>query len=245
MLAKNGERLIADALAALDWCDEVLVLDTGSTDDTCRIAASFANVRLVRLEGPFPGFGPAHGRAAALARNDWILSVDCDEIVSGELAEEISSLDLDPGCVYAMPFDNYFNRRLIRSCGWHPESHERLFNRRATGFCGSKVHERILSDGLATVRLRNPIRHYSYDSLRDFLRKMNDYSTLFAEQNAGGRRSGPGKAVARSAWAFLKSFILQKGMFQGYEGLVISAYKAQTVFWKYLLLHEANTRGGA
>jgi glycosyltransferase involved in cell wall biosynthesis len=240
LLTKDSAARIGEAIGALGWCDEVVVFDTGSTDETIEIARRHPNVTIHRLAGPFPGFGRAHGRAVALARNDWILSIDSDEIVSSELAEEISGMRLDPNTVYSMPFHNYFNGRLITSCGWYPDHHERLFNRTATNFCASEVHERVQTDGLRRVRLRHPVRHYSYCSLDDFLRKMQFYSRLFAEQNAGSRRSSPARAVLRSAWAFIKSYCLQRGCLQGREGLIISAYKAQTVFWKYLLLDEAN-----
>lgn len=242
VLTKNSSALLADVLAALDWCDEVLVLDTGSTDATLSIAAQFANVSLHQLQGAFPGFGKVRQLAVSLARNDWILSIDSDEVVSAELRDEILGLTLDPRAVYVMPFANYFNDRLITSCGWAPDRHERLFDRRVTNFCNSDVHERLRLDHVSCVQLRHPIRHYSYRTMDDFLRKMSAYSHLFAAQNRGRKRSSPLKAVARSVWAFGKSYLLERGILDGTEGLVISAYKAQTVFWKYLLLHEANSR---
>ncbi len=245
ILTKNSQALLRDVLAALEWCDEVVVLDTGSTDATLSIAAQFANVSLHQLRQPFPGFGRAHQMAVALARHDWILSIDSDEVVSPKLRDEISTLALDPRTVYVIPFENYFNGRLITTCGWAPDRHERLFNRTAANFCASEVHERVRSDGLSVVHLRQPIWHYSYRCLEDFLVKMSAYSKLFAVQNAGRRKSSSLKAVSRSAWAFVKSYVLERGMLQGAEGLVISVYKAQTVFWKYLLLHEANRRGTA
>jgi glycosyltransferase involved in cell wall biosynthesis len=240
ILTKNSAARLREVLQALQWCDEVVVLDTGSTDETIAIAQAQDNVAIFRLAGPFPGFGRAHERAVALARNEWILSIDSDEIVSPELAEEISGLRLDPGTVYSLPFHNYFGGRLITSCGWHPESHERLFNRQATNFCASEVHERVQTGGLRTRRLRHPVRHFSYGSVEDFLRKQQVYGRLFAAQHAGRKRGGPAKALARSIWAFLKAYGLQRGCLQGREGLIISANKAQTVFWKYLLLDEAN-----
>jgi glycosyltransferase involved in cell wall biosynthesis len=244
ILTKNSERLLAEVLAALHWCDEVVVLDTGSTDRTLAIAATFPNVCLHQLPEPFPGFGVAHQRLTALARNDWILSVDSDEVVSAELAAEIAAQALDPHTVYVVPFENYFNGKHITTCGWAPDRHERLFNRTVTDFCASEVHERVQTRNLSVVRLRHAIRHYSYHSCDDFLRKLSAYSHLFAGQHAGRKRSGPAKAVARSVWAFVKSYVLERGFLQGGEGLIISAYKSQTVFWKYLLLHEANRRAG-
>ena len=245
LLTRNSERLLPRALDALQWCDQIVVLDTGSTDATRVIAARYKNVSLHRLPGPFPGFGLAHQYAVALARHDWILSVDSDEIVTPELATEITALPLDRRTVYAMPFRNYFNGRHITTCGWSPDRHERLFHRGETNFCASEVHERVRTRGLRVVTLQHGIDHYSYERLEDFLRKMSAYSQLFAEQNAGRRRASASLAVARSTWAFFKSYLWQRGALQGREGLVISAYKAQTVFWKYLLLEEANARHAA
>ena len=242
VLTKNSARLLPDVLAALAWCDEVIVYDTGSTDDTLAVAAAFPNVRSHQPSGSFAGFGVARQSAISLARNDWIFSVDSDEIVTPELADEIAALELDPRTVYVVPFENFFRGRHITTCGWSPDRHERLFNRTVTNFCRSEVHECVQTKNLAVVRLRCPIRHFSYQSTGDFLRKMSAYSQLFAEQHAGKKRSSPAKAVARSAWAFFKSFVLERGILQGADGLVISAYKSQTVFWKYLMLHEANGR---
>lgn len=245
VLTRDNAQTLPRVLAALEWCAEVVVLDTGSTDGTLAIAASFSNVSLHQLTGAFPGFGRVHQLAVELARHDWILSVDSDEVVSADLADEILALPLDRRVVYAIPFENYYNGKHITTCGWSPDCHERLFNRTATNFCASEVHERVQTRHLAVRRLRNPIEHYSYRSLDDFLRKMSAYSRLFATQNAGRKKSSPVKAVARSGWAFFKSYFLERGVLQGTEGLVISAYKAQTVFWKYLMLHEANRRAGA
>lgn len=242
VLTKNSEALLGEVLESLAWCTEVVVLDTGSTDSTLTIAASFANVSVHRLAGPFYGFGRARQQAVALARHNWILSVDSDEVVSPELRDEIGRLELDPQAVYVIPFRNYYNGKHITSCGWSPDRHERLFHRESTNFCASEVHERVNTANLSCVPLEHAIHHYSYQSFDDFLRKMTAYSQLFARQHAGRKSSGPGKAVVRCLWAFFKSYVLQRGIFQGTEGLVISAYKAQTVFWKYLMLHEANNR---
>ncbi len=240
ILTKDSARLLPTVLAALDWCDEVIVLDTGSTDATCAIAATFANVKVHHLVGPFPGFGRAHRRAVELARHDWILSIDSDEVVSPELAAEIGACPLDAHTVYTLPFHNFFRGKHITTCGWFPDRHERLFNRSVTNFCSSEVHERVQTTGLTVAPLRAPVRHYSYHHTGDFLRKMSAYARLFAEQNVGRKKSGPVTAVTRSLWAFFKSYVLERGFTQGAEGLTISAYKSQVVFWKYLMLHEAN-----
>lgn len=106
ILTKNGAKRLADVLAALKWCDEVVVLDTGSTDRTLEIACGFSDVTLHELVGPFPGFGRAHRRAVALCRNDWILSIDSDEVLTEALAAELIRMEPCPRTVYAIPFHN-------------------------------------------------------------------------------------------------------------------------------------------
>ncbi len=152
---------------------------------------------------------------------------------------------LDPDTVYAMPFHNYFNDRKITTCGWHPDRHERLFNRKTTNFSDSLVHEKVGTAGLRVQLLRSPVRHYSYGSLGDFLSKMQTYTTLFADQNAGRRHGGAPEGVLPWGLEFFPVLPQGPGISAGYEGFVISAYQAQTVFWKYLKLGEANRKMAA
>ncbi len=240
ILTRNSAKRLTAVLEALRWCDQVLLFDTGSSDGTLAMARRFRNVEVHELAGPFPGFGRARRQAIALARNDWILAIDSDEVVTDALSAELARLQPSPQTVYALPFHNHYNGRLITSCGWYPEHHERLFNRRVTNFCVSEVHERVATQGLRIEVLRSPVLHYSYDSPDDFLRKMRAYSQLFAAQHVGKKASSPGRALRSSLWAFVKSYFLQRGFLQGFDGLTISIYKAQTSFWKYQFLDQAN-----
>jgi glycosyltransferase involved in cell wall biosynthesis len=238
ILTRDAERMLHACLQALSCFSDIVVLDNGSLDATLDIARGFANVRL--FQEPFTGFGPLHNRAAELAANDWILSIDSDEIVTPELCTEIRALPLDSDCVYSFPMENYFNGRRITCCGWHPDRHVRLFHRRRTRFTNVAVHEGVITRGLREIRLQHPVRHFSYGCVADFLTKMQRYSDQFAAQHVGGRSASPLKAVLRGAFAFFKSYVLQRGMFHGYEGLLISAYNGHTAFYKYLKLYEAN-----
>jgi glycosyltransferase involved in cell wall biosynthesis len=240
ILTQNSARKLAAVLEALSWCSEVVVLDTGSTDDTRGIAAGFANVSVHRHQGAFLGFGAMHRQATELARNDWILSIDSDEVVSAALAAEIQGLRLDRQTVYELPFDNYVSNRRITTCGWAGEHHRRLYHRRVTNFSADRLHEKVDACGLTVRRLRHPVRHYSYDSLDDFLRKMQAYTTLFAEQHCGRRSAGPIKAWSHGAWTFFRSYFLRRGILQGHVGFLVSAYCAHTAVWKYLKLAELN-----
>ncbi|MCH9626771.1 MAG: hypothetical protein S4CHLAM2_03990 [Chlamydiales bacterium] len=238
ILVKNGERCLKEVLDSLQKFDEIVVYDTGSTDDTLTLAKSYPNVRIIQQ--PFTGFGPDHNAAAAQAQHDWILSIDADEVLSEELANEILSTSLDPHTVYSLPRHNYYNGRHIKWCGWHPESVIRLYNKQITAFSEAMVHEKVEDKGLKKMRFFQPLRHYSYASVSDFLQKMEHYSTLFAQQYQHKRKSSPLTAYLHGMTAFFKSFILKRGFLGGYEGFLISAYNGHTAFYKYLKLYEAN-----
>ncbi len=237
VIVKNGQRKLRDVLQALQGFNEVLIFDSGSTDQTLKIAKTFSNVSI--YQRPFEGFGPAHNQAAELAKNDWILSIDADEVISEALAEEILNLKLDPKNVYSLPFHNYFNGKWIKWCGWYPEKHIRLYNRKSTQFSQAMVHEGVESKGVV-VQLKNPVKHYSYETISDFLNKMERYSTLFAKQYEGKKKSSPLIASYHGVGAFLKSFFIKRGFMGGFEGLLISLYNGQTAFYKYLKLYERN-----
>jgi glycosyltransferase involved in cell wall biosynthesis len=238
VLAKNSEKYLKEVLKSLSLFGEVIVYDTGSTDETIDIAQSFPNVRVIRA--PFVGFGPTHNMASAAAKNNWILSMDSDEIATPELVKAITNEDLDLKSVYSFQRHNYFNGKFIKWCGWYPDRQIRLYNKTKTKFSDDQVHEAIVSEGMRSVALPGPIIHYSYGSINDFLSKMQSYSTLFASQNRGKKKSSLSKALAHGFFAFFKSYFLKMGFLGGYEGYVISAYNSHTAYYKYLKLYEAN-----
>jgi glycosyltransferase involved in cell wall biosynthesis len=240
ILTKNSQKYLAEVISALQIFDEVLVCDTGSKDQTLEIARHFPNVTI--YERPFIGFGPTHNVASSLAKYDWILSIDSDEVVTTELADEIRFLTLTRGCVYSFPRHNEYRGKWIRWCGWHPDRQIRLYNRLDTQFTEAQVHEAVDVRHLKNIHLHSPLRHYSYDEVNDFLYKMQSYSSLFALQYQGKKSSSLAKAIAHGCFAFFKSYILKRGFLGGQEGFEISFYNANTAFYKYLKLAEANRR---
>lgn len=238
ILTKNSQKYLAEVLSALIMFDEVLVCDTGSTDQTLEIARRFSNVTL--YERPFIGFGPTHNVASNLAKHDWILSIDSDEIVTPELANEIGALTLTRGYVYSFPRHNEYRGKWIRWCGWHPDRQIRLYHRIDTQFTDAQVHEAVDMRQLKEIHLQFPLRHYSYDGVNDFLNKMQSYSSLFALQYQGKKSSSLTKAIAHGWFAFFKSYILKRGFLGGQEGFEIAFYNGNTAFYKYLKLAEAN-----
>ncbi len=236
ILTKNNEETLGSVLESVCSFDEVILLDTGSTDTTLELAQIYPNVKV--FKSPFIGFGPLHNLAAQYASHDWILSLDSDEVLTPELAEEILAVKLDPQKVYSFPFDNYFNGKHIKWCGWYPDRHIRLYNKTATSFTDDQVHEKVKP--LQEIAFKHPVKHYSYRSIADFLHKMDRYSTLFAEQNLHKKRSSFTKALLHGSFAFIKSYIIKKGFLGGKEGYIISLYNAQTTFYKYLKLAYAS-----
>lgn len=238
-LTKDNEDKIADFLSRLKGFDQVVLLDTGSKDSTCKLAQEFENVKVYKSE--FIGFGPLRNKGAKLAKNDWILALDSDEILSDELISFFQNPSLDPKKVYSFPFHNYFNGKWIKGCNWHPEKHTRLYHREKTGFSKDHVHERVIDNHLIESLIPHPICHYSYRDIDDFLVKMHRYSTLFALQNKG-KKSSFTKAISHGIFAFIKSYFLKRGIFDGKEGFIISLYNAETAYYKYLKLAYLNKK---
>lgn len=234
VLTKNNQKTLQKTLDSLKSFDEVIVLDSGSTDETLTIALKYPNV--TTHTSPFLGFGPMHNYASKLASNDWILSIDSDEVPSEELIRELTDLKLDPQVVYEVERHNYFNGKHIKWCGgWHPDFVTRLYHRRSTRFTDDLVHERVEIKELTRVTLKNPLNHTPYVEIADFLDKMQHYSDLYADQHRG-RPASLFQAIFHGWHAFFKSYVLKRGFMGGKEGFVISIYNSHSAFYKYLKL---------
>ncbi|MCH9613681.1 MAG: hypothetical protein SP1CHLAM54_06900 [Chlamydiia bacterium] len=223
-----------ETLESIKSFDDIVVISNGT--DT--FIPHLPQMRVI--EHTFTGFGPLRNLAATHAKHDWILALDADEVLSPALLDELKTLTLKPKTIYAMPFKNYFNNRWIKGCGWYPDRHPRLYNKKETAFTNTKVHEGLIEDSLTRHNLTSPIIHYSYETLSDFLKKMEIYSDLFATEHQGSKKSSFTKALIHGGFAFFKSYILKRGFLDGREGYIISVYQGQTAYYKYLKLLEAN-----
>jgi len=237
ILTKNSSKYLKQVLHAVREFDEVVILDNGSTDDTMNIARTFENV--VVHEHEFIGFGPLKNYASSLAKNDWVLSLDSDEILTKEFIDSLKNKNLDPQSVYTIERMNYYKEKKIQYC-WNNDIIVRLYHKNSTKFNDRYVHEGIESNGLHVELLNGSIKHYSYSSISEFMIKADRYSTLFAEQHAGKSKSSPGKAISHALFAFIKTYILKRGFLDGYIGLVISYTQASEKFYKYMKLYEKN-----
>lgn len=238
VIAYNEEDRLAGALRSVGFCDEVVVVDAGSTDATRRVAEE-AGARVL-VSAPWPGFVAQRRLATAAAHHDWVLALDADERVSEPLRGEIEALrarGLDgPG--YAMPRVSHYLGRWIRATDWYPDVQLRLFDRRRAQWQGGLVHESVRPDG-AAARLRHELQHFSYRDVGEHLQHIEEYARLWARQAfAEGRRAGPAAAFGAGAFTFFRNYILKRGLLLGGTGLVVSTLNAHYTFTKLLLLHE-------
>jgi glycosyltransferase involved in cell wall biosynthesis len=240
ILTKNNQETIERTLESVRSFPEVLLFDTGSSDDTLKIASQHANVHIKTTV--FSSFGALRNEAASLASHDWILALDSDEELSDALVREIQKTPLDEETIYSFPRHNFYNGKAILFCGWHPEQVARLYHRKKSHFDQAYVHESLVLDGKKIHLFSSPIFHTPYRSLEDFLSKMQLYSSLFAEQHQAKKKSSLTIAIVHALAAFFKSYFLKKGLFGGAEGFIISMYNSQTAFYKYLKLWERNKK---
>ena len=229
---------IAAVLASVAWADEVLVVDSESTDDTVAIARSHGARVLVR---PWPGYIEQKNFAAASASHDWILSVDADERVTPALASEIKALlgaTEPPARAYRVPRVTWHLGRWVRSTDWYPDWQLRLYDRRVASWTGRYVHESVKAEG-PVARLSGELQHYAYRDIADHLETIDRYTTLAARQmDEQGRRASLLDVVFHAPFAFLRNYLLRGGIGDGLAGFLISAFNAHYVFLKFAKLWE-------
>ena len=238
IIVKNGATTIKNTLDALVDFDDVVVYDNGSTDGTQEICKLYKNVNLI--EGEFLGFGPTKNKAASYAKYDWIIVIDSDEVVDDELLNTLKTKKLDKNTVYILNFHAYYKNIKVNYCGWNNQKIKRVYNKLVTKFNDNMVHENIIDKNMNTEVLKGNIKHYSYQSISQFIIKTDRYSSLFANENKGKKSSSPAKAFFSAVYAFFKTYILRQGFRDGYVGLIISYSRASVVFYKYMKLYEAN-----
>ncbi len=239
IIVKNGEKTIGSTLDALKSFSNVVVYDNGSVDSTISIAESYPNVSLIL--GDFLGFGPTKNKAVTYAKHDWIFSLDADEVVSKSLVDSLKMKALDQHVVYQIFRKNYYKDIHIKHC-WNNDKIVRLYHRQNAKFNDKKVHENIVIKGLEVKLLDGFVDHYPYNNISDFIKKVDVYSSEFASDNKGARRSSPVKAILNGSFSFFKTYFLKRGFLDGYAGLVIAFSHMATNFYKYIKLYELNQK---
>lgn len=231
VLTRNEERNLARCLASVTWAEEIVVVDSESTDRTQEVAARFGARFIIR---PWPGFREQWNFAVGEATHLWVLVLAADEWLTEDAAREIRNV------LEAPLADGYRSLRVTAFTGafvrwaWHPDPQLRLFRKDRGGFEGGLVHESVrLEEGCRVERLRQPLLHLTYRSIREFLDRMNRYTDLAAaSMRHDGRRFSALQLVIRPPATFLKYYVLRLGMLDGMRGLVASVGAAGYVFLK-------------
>lgn len=237
IITYNEEEEIRDCLESVKWADEIVVVDSFSTDKTLDICRQYTN-KVFQHE--WSGYSNQKNYAINVTTNPWILILDADERVSERLTKEIKEiLDKDLGVDgYYIPRKSYFLGRWIRYGGWYPDYSIRLFRKDKGRFEQREVHESVRING-KTAKLKNHLEHYTYRNLSEYIQRMDRYSTLAAMEMVGeGRRSGPRNILFRPILTFFRMYILKQGFREGIYGLLISVLYSYYTFLKYAKLWE-------
>ena len=242
LITKNEEANLKDCLESVSFADEIIVVDSQSSDKTQEIARSF-DAKL-EITSDWPGFGPQKNRALNLATQDWVLSIDADERVTPELKQEILTAIASPNVAdcYAIPRSSWYCGRFMKHSGWYPDYVDRLFKRGSAKFSDHLVHERLLPTG-SSGKLNNHFLHYSYRDFSQVLKKVDVYSSAAAQQAfKQGKKGGLGEALIHGFWAFFRTYVLRRGFLDGKHGLALAISNAATSYYKYLKLWQLQNK---
>jgi glycosyltransferase involved in cell wall biosynthesis len=239
IISKNEAARIRGCLESVSWADEIVVLDSGSNDETLEICREYTDK--VFVNDDWQGFGVQKNRVLDLCSGRWILSLDADERVTSELRGEIEQIvaaeSAIPYPIYELPRLSRYCGREMRHGGWWPDYVARLFYTGSARFSEDLVHERLIYDSEAG-RLIAPLKHHSFDSLEQVLDKVDRYSTAGAQRLfEQGKRGSLSKAVIRSLWSFLRTWIFRMGFLDGREGFMLAVSNAEGTYYKYLKLY--------
>lgn len=248
IITLNEAQRLPACLESVRFADEVIVLDSGSRDETAALAQAWG--ARVETTSDWPGFGPQKNRAVALARCDWVLSLDADEQLTPALQMEIQAVLRDPKHeAYALPRLSSYCGRFIHHSGWWPDEVPRLFKKETGRFSDDAVHERLLVSG-SLGRLKAPLLHHSFAHPEDVLSKMNRYSSASAQAMAArGKRATIWTAILHGWWAFVRTYFLRRGFLDGREGFLLAVSNAEGSYYRYVklmyLVEEANQKSTA
>ena len=235
VVAKNEAADLGAALASVAWADEIVVVDSHSTDETVAIARRFTDRVVVH---DWLGHVEQKNYAASLASHDWILSLDADERVTPELAAEVrAALTSEPAhAAFRIPRVTWHLGRWIRTTDWYPDYQLRLYDRRRAAWASRPVHESVSATG-PVGRLTSDLQHFAYRDLQHHFATMDRYTTLAAQDmRAQGRRAGVFDLTMHPWAAFMRNYVLRRGFMDGTAGFVVSTMNAYYVFLKFAKL---------
>ena len=235
LIVKNESENMAECLSDLSWCDEIIVLDSGSQDNTVEIARQFTDK--VYSEPDWQGFGLQRQRAQDKTQADWVFMIDADERVTEQLRNNILQVvsENDLNCVYEIPRLSRCFGKYIRHSGWYPDFVIRLYPRDKAAYSPDRVHEKLLFDQrMQVVKLKGDLLHFTYRDLEHYLRKSAQYAKEWAEQRAEqGMSASLSKGVLHGIGCFIKMYILSAGFLDGRHGFLLAMLSAHSTFAKY------------
>ena len=242
VITYNEAEHITAALESVSWADEIIVVDSGSTDGTADLARAKATSVIVR---GWPGYSAQKNFAADQASNEWVLSMDADERVTPALAEEIRALlSKEPEARgYRIKRVSRYLGEWIRTTDWFPDYQLRLYDRRAGRWNGLRIHESFRLAQGAPGQLRQELEHYAYRDISHHVQKIDAYTTLIADEWMDrGRRTTAIQVAVHPIFAFVRNYVLRAGFRQGTTGLVVSVLNSYYVFLKFAKLWERQRR---
>lgn len=262
LITHNEAANITDCLASVAFADQIIVVDHDSTDNTVALAKT-AGAQVLQTTD-WPGFGVQKNRALDLASSDWVFSIDADERVTPELAEQIkaainfeANFDVKMNCkpdhfrnnfiglhdAFTMPRLTQFCGQWIRHCGWTPDHVLRLFKRGSARFSNDLVHERLVRSQGTCGKLTTPMLHFSYPTPASYWRKLDQYSQSWAMQRyLEGKKTSMLRAAMSGMVAFVKTYFLRLGFLDGALGFAVCTMQAQSAFGKYFTLYCLNLK---
>lgn len=235
VITKNETHNIEACLRSVAFADQVIVLDSGSTDNTLEIAKALGAE--VSSNPDWQGFGVQKNRALALANSDWVLSIDADERVQPELqAEILAAIKSNAFDVYSFPRLSSYCGQYMHHSGWYPDRVTRLFRRHSARFSDDLVHEKLVTTG-KVGQLSGCLLHESFRNFETVLEKIDRYSSAGAQGLFNkGKDSSFSKALGHGLWAFIRTYFLRMGFLDGWMGLALAISNAEGTYYRYLKL---------
>ncbi len=247
IITKNESNHLASCLETLDWVDEIVVLDSGSTDTTCEIARSYGAI--VEKSPDWQGFGIQRQRAQNLASSQWIFMIDADERVSPELKQSILKLIQGPAVIGRISRLSWCFGDFIRYSGWYPDMIDRIYPQNMANYNENLVHEKLENPNKLPIQnLEGDLLHFTYDSMRHYLVKSAHYAELWAEERKRrGKKASITNAILHGTGCFVRMYFLKRGFLDGRQGLLLALLSAHSTFVKYadLWLRSQSTREDA
>lgn len=239
LITKNEEKHLPACLESVLFADEIIVVDSGSTDATVAIASRYG-ARVTQTDD-WPGFGPQKNRALALATFPWVLSIDADELVTPQLRNEITQVILEnKHAAFNIPRLSEFCGKPIRHSGWWPDYVLRLFKRDIGQFTKVPVHEHV-EVSVPAINLQNCLLHFPYENLDALITKINRYSGEAAlAMAARGKQVGIPGLLGHSIWTFIRIYFIRRGFLDGRHGFVLAVTAASGSFFRYSKLMFIN-----